>query len=338
MKYLFLLSKEDLKLAKEEVVSLLNVRKSRLINNLLLLESDNIGLANRLAYTRKIYQYLFETNKKDLINKIKDFDWNSIYKKDFSIRIHDKDKNNFNEKKIAGHIWKKLKNPKVNLTNPKTPIEFFILGNKIFSLKLIKELKQGFEERKAHHRPELHPTALNPKLARCLINLAGAEKEIMDPFCGAGGILTEAALIGLKPIGYDLYEIMLKKAKINLNYYKIKNYKLINENALRIKKKYDYIITDTPYGLNSSIWTKKGKENKKVPLKQENKKQGIKNLEDFYLKFLKNLKKIMKKKAVVIFPNYVNYKKLIKQANLKIEKEFSQYIHGSLTRKILVLS
>ena len=160
----------------------------------------------------------------------------------------------------------------------------------------------------------------------------------MDPFCGAGGILIEAGLIGLTPIGCDLYKIMLKKAKTNLDYYKINNYKLINQDALKIKQRYNYIVTDIPYGLNTSIWIKKGKKNKKISLKQTNQKQRIKNLEEFYLKFLKNLKKILKKKAVVIFPNYVNYKKLIKKANLKVDKEFSQFIHKSLTRKILVLS
>ncbi len=130
---------------------------------------------------------------------------------------------------------------------------------------------------------------------------------------------------------------MLKKAKINLDYYKIKNYKLLNQDALKIKKKYNNIITDLPYGLNTSIWVQEGNKNRKIPLKQTNKKEKIKNLEDFYLKFLKNLKRIMKNKAVIIFPHYVNYKKLIKKANLKIEKEFSQFIHRSLTRRIVVL-
>ena len=131
---------------------------------------------------------------------------------------------------------------------------------------------------------------------------------------------------------------MIKRAKINLDYYKISNYQLINQDALKIKKKYNYIVTDLPYGLNTSIWVQQGNKNQKISLNQTNKKEKIKNLEAFYLAFLKNLKKITKKKAVVIFPHYVDYKKLIRKANLKIEKEFSQFIHRSLTRRILVLS
>jgi tRNA (guanine10-N2)-dimethyltransferase len=336
MKYIFLLSKEDLRLAKEEVLSLFNIKKHKLVNNLLFLDLENIKLANRLAYTRRIYQFLFETEKKDIIIEIKKYNWMSIYKKDFCVKIHNKGR--LEEKKLASYIWNKLDKPKVNLKKSKTPIEFFIDKNKVYAAKLINDLKQGFEARKAHKRPELHPTALHPKLARALINLSGARKEIMDPFCGMGGILIEAGLIGLKPIGYDLYKIMLEKAKTNLDYYKIKNYKLINEDALKIKNKYNYIVTDIPYGLNTSIWIRKGNKNKKISLKQTNKKQRIENLEDFYLKFLKNLKKTTKKKAVVIFPHYVNYKKLIKKSKFKIEKEFSQFIHRSLTRKIVVLA
>ena len=324
--------------------------------------------------------------------EIKNFNWQSIYKNNFCVRIHKLDsleagggelnlRSKFmasnrgagiSEKNLASYIWKKLKllnpkdskgfenqrvskprktkfsaglgnsknfqsTPKVNLKNPKTPIEFLITKNKIYAVKLIKELKHNFESRKAHKRPQLHPTALHPKLARCLINLTGAEKEIMDPFCGAGGILIEAGLMNLRPVGYDLYKDMINRAKINLEHYKIKNYRLINDDALKIKKKYDYIATDLPYGLNTSIWVKKGSKNKKIPLKQTNKREKLENLEDFYLGFLKNLKRIMKKRAVVIFPHYVDYKKLIKKANLELEKEFSQYIHGSLTRKIIVL-
>ncbi|MEA2036071.1 MAG: DNA methyltransferase [Nanoarchaeota archaeon] len=341
MKYVFLLSKEDIKLAKEEALSLLDVRRSRLVHNLLFLDLDNIELSNRLAYTRKVYQFLFETNKKDLIKKIKDFDWESVYKRDFSVRVHKLEEDSGNipkERDLAAYIWRKLKKPKVNLSNPKTRVVFLIGKNKVYALKLVIALTHTFESRKAHKRPKLHPSAMNPKLARCIVNLTGARKEVMDPFCGAGGILIEAGLMGIKPIGCDLYKEMVDRAKINLDYYKIKGYKLVNQDALNIKRKYDYVVTDLPYGLNTSIWVKTNNKNKKISLKQTDNNQRIKNLEDFYLKFLKNLRKIMGKKGVVISPHYVDYRKLVKKAGFTLEKEFSQYIHGSLTRKILVLS
>jgi len=342
MKYIFLLSKQNIDLSKEEVLALTNAKDYKLISNLLILNIKNKAtinkLSKRLACTKAIYQLLFISNAKKLTNDLNSYNWNSIYKKDFCVRLTKPKGFNHSEKELGSIIWNKIKNPRVNLVNPKTKIELFIIKNKIMVALLAKELKQDFEQRKAHKRPELHPTSLNPKLARCLINLSGIGKgTLVDLFCGSGGILIEAGLIGLNVIGYDLYNIMLKKAKINLDYYKIKKYRLINKDALRINKRYDYIVTDPPYGLNTSVWISENNINKKIPLKQINKKEKKRNLERFYNQLLSNLRRIAKKKVVIIFPHYVNYKGLIKKNNFIIEKEFSQFIHRSLTRKIVVL-
>ena len=76
----------------------------------------------------------------------------------------------------------------------------------------------------------------------------------------------------------------------------------------------------------------------KVSLKKDDEKSRLRNLEKFYLAFLRNLKKILGRRAVIIFPHYVKYRSLIKKAGFKLEKELSQYIHGSLTRKITIIS
>ncbi len=46
---------------------------------------------------------------------------------------------------------------------------------------------------------------LPPKLARILINLARKidTETVLDPFCGSGGIITEAGMMGLKSTGFD---------------------------------------------------------------------------------------------------------------------------------------
>ena len=127
--------------------------------------------------------------------------------------------------------------------------------------------------------------------------------------------------------------------KENLKYFKIKKYKIENKNALDINGRFDYVITDLPYGLNSNVYLKsssKSLKNKSNTINLKiNKKDAIKNIEQFYLEFLKKLRKKLKNKAVIIFPSYVNYKKLLKIAKFKIEKEFEIYVHRSLTRKIV---
>ena len=332
MDYIFLLSKENVRLSTFEVVYLLNLKKYKVYNNLLVTEINEKEEKNerilekfkRLAYTKKIYQFLFISTEKKLIEDIKRFNWNKIYKKNFCIRIFEiternkikkEEKIKYSEEEIADVIWKHLKNPTVNLTNPKTPLHFYFLKEKVIVGKLMYENTEDFEARKAHKRPELHPTSMHPKLARCLLNLCSAENSIVDPFCGSGGILIEAGLIGLKCIGYDISEPILKKARINLNYYKIKNFKLVKKDATKLTKTIDYVVTDLPYGRGTQ----------KV------------DLDKLYLNFLKKLKTLLKKRAVIVFPHYINYQKIIKKSKSKVINEFSYYIHGSLTKKILIL-
>ena len=319
MKTIFLLSKQNIELSKSEAVGLLDLKDCKTKNNLLITDGKiNADLSKRLAYTKRIYNLLFESSYKDLNKRINDFNWQKHYNKDFCVRkVHlDDDKETLKEKDMAYIIWSKLKNPKTNLDNPKTSIEFLLTKSNAYCCLLDHENNEPFDQRRAHLRPELHPTSLSPRLARACINLTGIKKgKVIDPFCGSGGILIEAGLMGLKAEGYDINQIQLNRSMINLDHYKIKGYKLIKRDATEINKKVGYAITDLPYGRNTNV----------------------KDINGLYLRFLRNLKRILKNKAVVIFPSDVNHKLLIKRSGLKKEKEFSYYLHKSLSKTITVL-
>jgi len=108
----------------------------------------------------------------------------------------------------------------------------------------------------------------------------------------------------------------LKRAQKNLEALTVRRFHLENRNALGIDKKFDVVITDLPYGRNS----------KKTD-----------DLEELYSKFLKKYYEYINRKMVVVFPDFIDYKKIIKSSEWKILKEFSSYLHKSLTRKIVVL-
>jgi tRNA G10 N-methylase Trm11 len=60
---------------------------------------------------------------------------------------------------------------------------------------------------------------LPPKLARMMVNLTGAPKDeaLLDPFCGSGTILTEAADLGYrKLVGSDISEKAVSDTKLNM--------------------------------------------------------------------------------------------------------------------------
>ena len=349
MEHIFLLSGDYIVLGREEVFSLFKIRGNKLTDRLLVVDLNgelDAKLIKRLALTKNIYRLLFECKPDGLIGSLKRFDWNSVYKKDFCVRTFFIDENKdelvkkYSESKLANFIWDNIKSPKVNFRNPKTLITVFISKDKSVCGVQEFENRQDFESRKAHRRPFPHPSSLHPKVARALVNISEIKENeiLLDPFCGTGGFLIEAGLMKIKSVGYDINKIMTKGCRENLQYFKISS-KIKTKNALDLEDKFDCVVTDLPYGLNSNAKTGYEKDWKKFRLNRKIQKEGFtEGLEKFYLDFLKNLRAKLKKKAVIIFPSYVNYRKILRTAGFRIEKEFSNYVHRSLTRKIVKIS
>ena len=316
VKLLFYLSGENSGIGKAEVLALTNAKKFEFVDRFLVVDTDKKGLDERLAFTHKVFKLLFSCKLGDLVKKVNSFSWNRVYKNDFCVRIVGDSE--FSDKYLGGLVYDKLKNPVVKLHGSETEINFLFTKNKVFVAILLSEIEKSFNGRKPHLRPEFHPTSLHPKLARALVNLTGATKgsKVLDPFCGSGGLLIEAGLMGLKPVGYDLDGDMINRSRINLDSFKLKNYKLVQKDSTKLSDKFDFVVSDLPYGRNSKV---------------------SHDLEILYLSFLKSLKIILGKSAVIVFPDFVDCKKLIKKSGLKLVEEFDFYLHKSLSKKIVVL-
>ncbi len=311
MEQLFILSKENLELAKAEVLALYNTKKYLVYENILILDS-NKDFSKRLAYTHETHQVLFKTSQKNIVKDFEKYDWQSIYKKSFSIRSTI---SGINDKEYAKYIWQNVKNPKVDLGNAQTRIHLFGFKKQILICLLINITDKSFKERIAIKNPAPHPTGMNPKLSIACINLTGKTKgKLLDPFCGAGGLLIEAGLLGYKTIGYDINQAMLNRAKINLDHYKIKDYRLKINDATKKLEKADLVVTDLPYGKNSQL---------------------DEPLEDLAKKFFKKLYESTDA-AVILVPDFLDYKKTL--GKFKTKHVFGYYLHKSLSKKILVLN
>jgi tRNA (guanine10-N2)-dimethyltransferase len=320
--HILALSQDNLELAKYEAASLLNIVKYRMIDNLMIcnIDGDRTKKIIRLAYTRKAYRMLFISPLKGLKDALYTYDYSKIYKDDFCLRIHYLDrKYDLNESEYGGSIWRSLADmrikPKVSLTNPKTQFEIFITENNGVVCALEWSNNNDFESRKAHLKPIIIPTAMMPKMARALVNIIDAD-EITDPFCGGGGILVEAGLMGLKINGHDIDKRMLSIAEQNLKQQKInpKKYSLKVQDATKIKNLKN-IVTDLPYGKSS-------------------KKTDV--IINMYSKFIKNITG----KAIIVFPDFVDYKKILKNSlnkKLHVKKIITHYVHKSLTREIVII-
>src|SRR3989338_1190521 len=97
MKYAFLLYKNMTSLGEQEIISLARLLAYDRIDNLLIAETEGNKaernkslekLSQRLAYTNSIYSLIFESNYEDFISNMESFDWGSVYKGSFCIRVH----------------------------------------------------------------------------------------------------------------------------------------------------------------------------------------------------------------------------------------------------------
>lgn len=93
--------------------------------------------------------------------------------------------------------------------------EEFVLGRIVHRID-----RSRLEAQKVARRPFSLPISLHPKFARALVNLARVPMggSVLDPFCGTGGILLEASLLGLRPLGSDRALRMVRGARKSLRH------------------------------------------------------------------------------------------------------------------------
>ncbi|MBU2634308.1 MAG: hypothetical protein KJ674_03615 [Nanoarchaeota archaeon] len=256
-----------------------------------------------LAGTIKIAEIIESLNNLPLKNKL------TYYT--ISQEINKKLKNIFKKEKIKA-IFKQNFN-----STKKLDLEILSINKK---LALVTQVSNPKEYKlRDENRPNFDDKKVTSiRLAKILINLSQAKKEILDPFCGTGTILQEALLKNLKVIGMDKN---IEEAKTNLDWlskrYKTPTYKLIHGNSIFLSqqvKSVECVVTE-PY---------LGPYLKKYPSPQEAKKI-IDELEILYTKTLKEISKIVTDKIVIIVPIIktrnslvrFNFLNILKQANLK---------------------
>ena len=99
--------------------------------------------------------------------------------------------------------------------------EIFLIDREIYLSLGTQNITAYTERDQARPARDAKVGMLPPKLAQILINLCGKlpeEARVLDPFCGTGVVLQEAAIMGYVPYSTDLNERMVEYSKKNLSW------------------------------------------------------------------------------------------------------------------------
>ncbi len=226
------------------------------------------------------------------------------------------------ERKLGEKILEKVEKTRVDLTNPQKTLFGVLTDNRfIFGLKTAEIIPKPFSDRRPRRRPFFHPTAMYAQLARVMVNLAQPNKGdlVLDPFCGAAGILVEAGLIGCRVLGFDAKPHMLRGGLKNLLHYGIEPEGVVIADARHPRvAKADCIVTDPPYGRSASTL---GTSTRLI-------------VEDFLSTVGDMLPR--GRRICMASPKTIGIAEVGEEAGFKHLESHFVYVHRSLTREIVV--
>ena len=325
-KYLFELGGENKELAKIEARELLmtegyNPETGFEEGQIVIIKTSQklaLNTIQRLGMTKRVSRIIHSSEEKDIGKVIEQLPTLDLGKSSFAIRQIRR--NVISERKIAIKIGRKIPiENEIALDNPDVKILFYTGSRTIISI-LEENSTTAYKSCLEHHvryRPYFSPISIHPRIARSMVNLANCSPNdtVLDPFCGTGGILVEAADMGMKVKGMDLLEKMVVNSKGNLEHFGLEG-KIKKGDVKESKNQsFEAIVTDPPYGIASST--------------------GGEKISELLQRTMTIFSEAMEKGKRIVMA--ISNPELIQTTNFKKIYQFEWYIHKSLTRYIMVL-
>jgi tRNA (guanine10-N2)-dimethyltransferase len=334
---MFLLSGEHPSLPPAEVLSAIRAerrayRLDEKLDQVLTLETkaEPEILAGRLAMAHWIGQHLCTSTVGEVLDVVGSSDIVDLIPHGKSFAVGVKRVKRYSSEVDANKLVKEIADLirseiefEVDLTAPEVEV-FVVLTEGKCAIGLIESRvdRSQFERRRPKRRAVFHPGTLMPTLARCMVNLARTPQggTLLDPFCGVGGILIEAGLIGAKPVGVDIDGRLIDGARKNLEEVGVRDYSLSVGDAteLSLEEEVDAIATDPPYGRQATT--------------------GGSKLEELYERTLPGLAQALKRRRYLCItsPLGLELEEIAEGVGLKLKQKHEQRVHKTLTRNIYV--
>ena len=133
-----------------------------------------------------------------------------------------------------------------NLDSPKHRFMVVVRNDGVYFAEVVIESDHSYKQHA--DKPYHMSSSLSSRMARALVNLAAPPaKSIVDPCCGTGSILLEAAYLGLEAYGCDINPRMVGMSRKNLAHFGYQA-EVLQLNAQAYQQKAEAVVTDLPYG------------------------------------------------------------------------------------------
>jgi len=241
--YLTARSKSDIELIHAECYALTGSYPDK--NGIAI--SYRLADVSRGAYVKKCIEIMFEANDiEELLAKVESA---QLYQEGFRVSVVKRPPNlELDSMEICQKVGA-LIGGKPNLDYPTLTYLVVVSPNELFFGKMMSESDVAW---KLHsNKPYLNSSSLPARLARTIVNLVAEPSDsLIDPCCGMGTIIIEAAQMGIHVAGYDINEQMVILAKKNFEYFGLSG-KIEYGDAREVSGRYDVLTTDLPYGINT---------------------------------------------------------------------------------------
>ncbi len=208
--------------------------------------ADPDRMETRIAYTRRIGRLVSE-------NEMDEGQMEALRRGTYAIMVFDLRKRG-DSKKLISQLADKI-GGRVSLDSPDVELTVVRAEEDYLAVTRPSSMKQGWVVRKPRARAFFHPSAIFPKFARVLVNFSrvGEGETFLDPFCGTGSLLLEAAEVGATPLGIDLQPKMTEGSSRNMKKFGQEWLGIVRADSKHMPvARIDAVATDIPYGRVSS--------------------------------------------------------------------------------------
>jgi tRNA (guanine10-N2)-dimethyltransferase len=315
VKLLFELSGEHPSLPCQEVESVGEI--IRYFPQMAIAECPSLLATKRLSLTHVVMEYLGEcpAEETDILALLSHLQ--PIPEGSFRVRVKKVQGSSphlsppYLERLVGNHI-----SGAVSLQNPEVEFRLILSGEKAFFGRVIHYINRGaYLYRDPLRRPFFHPGVMLPRFARAMVNLSLIREGelLIDPFCGTGGMLMEAQMVGAEILGGDADPVMVRGTRTNIPHTDV-----VVEDATCLPfcdSCADAVVTDLPYGQSVGI-------------------RGT-DLPALYEGTLAEIYRILKEGRRVVLISHRDIRHLT-GAFIPLQYH-EQRVHKSLTRRIMVL-